>query len=421
MTDGKPNLNGVWESIGTANWDLQDHSPAPGPIWQLGAIGSDPRRPGRGRRQRDPVQARRARTEKEEQGQLARRGSGSQVLHAGDPARDLQPFPFQIIQSNKDILMAYEFASANRLINMGKPIEAGSDTWMGTSNGHWEGDTLVVDVTGLNGLSWFDRAGNYASDKLHVVERYNRRSNDVMDYEATIEDPSVFTRPWKISLPLYKRAEKNAQILEFKCVEFAEELLYGKYKKQPTKYVQVKETPYEAACPNVSDGAGSGAGFRVAGNRARHWPGSRDQSQEVRLHAAQASLGRSRSSGPVARNRPDRGADAARCQGGRTSRGHRQRNSPSARPRPSEPPRTTRCIRRQGFESRHQSSGILAGARKAAEDHVAGGRSAQWQNPRADRTGQAEGRAGQAGQAGARSQRIAGKTRACTTAASRAA
>jgi hypothetical protein len=153
----------------------------------------------------------------------------------GIPRATYMPFPFQVIQSNKDILMAYEYASANRLINMGKPIEAGSDTWMGTSNGHWDGDTLVVDVTGLNGLSWFDRAGNFASDKLHVVERYTRRSNDVMNYEATIEDPSVFTRTWKISLPLYKRAEKNAQILEFKCVEFAEELLYGKYKKQPTK------------------------------------------------------------------------------------------------------------------------------------------------------------------------------------------
>jgi hypothetical protein len=106
---------------------------------------------------------------------------------------------------------------------------------MGTSNGHWEGDTLVVDVTGLNGLAWFDRAGNWGSDKLHIVERYHRASNDVLNYEATLEDPSVYTKPWKISLPLYKRAEKNAQILEFKCVEFAEELLYGKYKKQPTK------------------------------------------------------------------------------------------------------------------------------------------------------------------------------------------
>ena len=234
MPDGKPNLNGVWQTISTANWDLQDHSPAPGPFWQLGAAGAIPA--GQGVVEGNEIPYKPAALEKKKQNKAnwPAEDPEAKCYMPGIPRATYQPFPFQIIQSNKDILMAYEFASANRLINMGKPVEAGSDTWMGTSNGRWEGDTLVVDVTGLNGLSWFDRAGNYASDKLHVVERYNRRSNDVMDYEATIEDPSVFTRPWKISLPLYKRAEKNAQILEFKCVEFAEELLYGKYKKQPT-------------------------------------------------------------------------------------------------------------------------------------------------------------------------------------------
>jgi hypothetical protein len=234
MPDGKPNLNGVWQTISTANWDLQDHSPAPGPFWQLGAAGAIPA--GQGVVEGNEIPYKPAALEQKKKNKAGWPGEDPEAkcYMPGIPRATYQPFPFQIIQSNKDILMAYEFASANRLINMGKPVEAGSDTWMGTSNGHWEGDTLVVDVTGLNGLSWFDRAGNYASDKLHVVERYNRRNNDVMDYQATIEDPSVFTRPWKISLPLYKRAEKNAQILEFKCVEFAEELLYGKYKKQPT-------------------------------------------------------------------------------------------------------------------------------------------------------------------------------------------
>jgi len=132
-------------------------------------------------------------------------------------------------------LFVYEYATANRMVNMGKPQEAGSDTWMGTNNGHWEGDTLVVDVTGLNGLAWFDRAGDFASNKLHVVERFTRSSPYHLTYEATIEDPSVFSRPWKLSVPLYKRMEKNAQLLEFKCVEFAEELLYGQFKKQPAK------------------------------------------------------------------------------------------------------------------------------------------------------------------------------------------
>ena len=153
----------------------------------------------------------------------------------GIPRANYMPYPFQIVQSPRGILFVYEYATANRMVNMGKPQEAGSDTWMGTNNGHWEGDTLVVDVTGLNGLAWFDRAGDFASSKLHVVERFTRASPYHLNYEATIEDPSVFSRPWKISLPLYKRMEKNAQILEFKCVEFAEELLYGQFKKQPAK------------------------------------------------------------------------------------------------------------------------------------------------------------------------------------------
>jgi hypothetical protein len=103
---------------------------------------------------------------------------------------------------------------------------------MGTSNGRWEGETLVVEVTGLNGLSWFDRAGNFASDRLRVVERFTRTGPDHMLYEATIDDATVFTRPWKISMTLYRKVEKNAQLLEFKCVPFSEELLYGQFKKK---------------------------------------------------------------------------------------------------------------------------------------------------------------------------------------------
>ena len=161
MPDGKPNLNGVWEYIGTANWDLQDHSAAPGPFWQLGAIGAIPAGQGMVEGNEIPYKPAGPRKEEAEQSQLAgRRIRKPNATWPGIPRSTYMPFPFQIIQSNQDILMAYEYASSNRLINMGKPIEAGSDTWMGTSNGHWEGDTLVVDVTGLNGLSWFDRAGN---------------------------------------------------------------------------------------------------------------------------------------------------------------------------------------------------------------------------------------------------------------------
>jgi hypothetical protein len=106
---------------------------------------------------------------------------------------------------------------------------------MGDSRGRWEGDTLVVDVTSLNDQTWFDRAGNWHSDQLHVIERYTRIGPDALQYEATIDDPKVFTRQWKMSMPLYRRMEKNAQLLEYKCVEFAEEVLYGHLRKQPLK------------------------------------------------------------------------------------------------------------------------------------------------------------------------------------------
>ena len=121
---------------------------------------------------------------------------------------------------------------ANAGVVFDLPREAQVDTWMGTSNGHWEGETLVVDVTGLNGQSWFDRSGNFMSENVHIVERYTLADADHINYEATIDDSTIFTRPWKISLPLYRRKEKNAQLGEFKCVEFAEELIYGHLRKQ---------------------------------------------------------------------------------------------------------------------------------------------------------------------------------------------
>jgi hypothetical protein len=141
--------------------------------------------------------------------------------------------PFRIFQNNKQIFFSYQFAGAVRNIFLKDPGPAPVDSWMGQSVGHWEGNTLVVDVTGMNDQSWFDRAGNFHSDALHVVERYTLKNHDTISYEATIEDPNVFTRPWKISMPLYRRQEKNAQLLEFKCVEFVEELMYGKYRKKP--------------------------------------------------------------------------------------------------------------------------------------------------------------------------------------------
>jgi hypothetical protein len=230
--DGHADLNGIWQAVNTANWDIQDHSAQAGSMWELGAIGAIP--PGQGVVEGNDVPYLPAAAAKKKQNFANRRTQDPEAkcYMPGIPRANYMPYPFQIIQSPQGILFVYEYASSNRFVNMGKPIEAGSDTWMGTNNGHWEGDTLVIDVTGLNGLAWFDRSGNFASDKLHVVERFTRVDASHLNYEATIEDPSVFSKPWKISMPLYRHAEKNAQLLDFKCVEFAEELLYGQFKKK---------------------------------------------------------------------------------------------------------------------------------------------------------------------------------------------
>ncbi len=233
--DGHADLSGIYEAVNTANWDLEDHSAQPGTMWETGAIGAEPA--GQSVVEGGVIPYKPAALEKKKANWANRRTNDPEAkcYMPGIPRANYMPYPFQIVQTPRGIMFVYEFASANRLVNMGKPEEAGSDTWMGTNNGHWEGDTLVVDVTGLNGLAWFDRAGDFASNQLHVVERYTRIDPYHLNYEATIEDPSVFTRPWKISMPLYRKVEKNAQLLEFKCVEFSEELLYGKFKKEPSK------------------------------------------------------------------------------------------------------------------------------------------------------------------------------------------
>ncbi|HTR37084.1 MAG TPA: hypothetical protein VMH80_14355 [Bryobacteraceae bacterium] len=229
--DGKPNLNGIWQSVGTADWDLEDHSAKAGPFWQYGAIGAIP--PGKGVVEggQIPYLPAALTTKMENASKWPQEDPEAKCYMPGVPRAAYLPYPFQIVQSASDILFVYEYATTNRLINMGKFQEAGADSWMGTSNGHWEGNTLVIDVTGLNGKAWLDRAGDYATSNLHVVERYTLLDADHMTYEATLEDPKVFTRPWKISMPLYRRIEKDAQLLDFKCVPFSEELLYGKYKK----------------------------------------------------------------------------------------------------------------------------------------------------------------------------------------------
>lgn len=231
--DGKPNLNGIWQAINTANWDLQDHAARQGPVISLGAAFSVPAGQGVVEGGEIPYLPAALEQKKKNGANWVELDPEVKCYLPGIPRATYTPFPFQIVQSPSHILMAYEFASAARVIYMNSREESPVDTWMGNSNGRWEGDTLVVEVDALNDRTWFDRAGNYHSDQLKVVERYTLNGPNAINYEATMTDPKVFSRPWKISMPLYRRLEKNAQLLEYKCVEFAEELMYGHLRKKP--------------------------------------------------------------------------------------------------------------------------------------------------------------------------------------------
>src|SRR2546429_7706531 len=233
--DGKPNLDGIWQALNEANWDLQGHAAAQGPVAALGAAFSVPPSLGVVEGDKIPYLPAAAAKKKENQANWVKLDPEAKCYLPGVPRAAYLPYPFQIVQGPQNIMMAYQFAGAVRIINMGAPTKAPGDSWMGWSNGRWEGDTLVVDVTSLNDQTWLDRAGNFHSDALHVVERYTPLSPDALTYEVTIEDPKVFSRPWKMSMPLYRRLEKNAQLLEFKCVEFVEELMYGHLRKQPSR------------------------------------------------------------------------------------------------------------------------------------------------------------------------------------------
>jgi len=244
---GKPDLNGVWQALNEANYDIQAHTARPAmalrsgpygpvpaaPVLALGAVGSVP--PGLGVVEGDeiPYQPDALAKKMENQENWLTADPEIKCYLPGVPRATYMPYPFQIFQNTNVIFIAYEYAGAVRNIYLKDPGPPPVDSWMGQSVGHWEGETLVVDVKGMNDQTWFDRAGNFHSDALHVIERYTRTSPDVISYEATIEDPKVFTRPWKMSMPLYRRQEKNAQLMDFKCVEFVEELMYGQWRRKP--------------------------------------------------------------------------------------------------------------------------------------------------------------------------------------------
>ena len=242
-----PDLNGIWQAMNTANYDIQEHMARPAmalragpygpvpaaPVLALGAVGSVPGGPGVVEGNEIPYTPEALAKKMHNQENWLTLDPEIKCYLPGVPRANYMPYPFQIFQSDKAIFFAYEYAGAVRNIYLKDPGPAPTDSWMGQSVGRWEGDTLVIDVKGFNEDSWFDRAGNFHSDALHVVERWRKTSPDIIMYEATIEDPKVFTRPWKMSMPLYRHVEKNARLDEFKCVEFVEELMYGQFRKKP--------------------------------------------------------------------------------------------------------------------------------------------------------------------------------------------
>lgn len=232
--DARPSLNGIWQAVNSANWDVELHEARPGPP-QLGTLLAAPAGLGVVVEGAIPYQPWAAAKKKENFDKRWTDDPEAKCYLPGVPRANYLPFPFQVVQGTDTIQLVYEFAGAVRTIHMGKIPEPTVDTWMGHSVGRWEGRTLVVDVTALNGLSWFDRSGNFTSENLHVVERYTPRGADVIEYEARIEDASMYTRPWTIRMPLYRRLDKGLQLLEFKCVPFSEELLYGDLRKKPTR------------------------------------------------------------------------------------------------------------------------------------------------------------------------------------------
>ena len=247
LEDGRPNLNGIWQALNSANYDIERHLARPamelrdgphGPLpsvalLALGAVGAVPAGMGVVDGGTIPYTPEALTLKQENRANWLERDPEIKCYLPGVPRATYMPFPFQIFHNSNAIFIAYEYAGATRDISLEALEPAQTDSWMGQSSAHWEGDTLVGDVTGLNDQTWFDRSGSHHSNQLHVVERYTLLDADHIQYEATIEDPVVFTRPWTIRMPLYRRIENDAQLMDFKCVEFVEELLYGEFRRDP--------------------------------------------------------------------------------------------------------------------------------------------------------------------------------------------
>ena len=229
----RPDLSGIWQTIGSAHWNLESHAASKGLVTEtVGAFGGIPAGMSVVDGGTIPYREEALKQRSANKKNWASLDPAVTCYIPGIPRLTYMPFPFQIFQTDTDIFIAYEFGSNSRLIHMDRPgTEAELPSWMGYSLGRWEGSTLVVDVTDQMPDTWFDSAGNYHTEALKVEERYTLTGPNHIQYVATIDDPQIFTRPWKITIPLYRRMDPSARILEFKCVEFAEDMMYKHLRK----------------------------------------------------------------------------------------------------------------------------------------------------------------------------------------------
>ena len=232
--DGKPDLNGIWQAISSAHWDIEPHAARFGPVVEMAAHGAIPGGLGIVEGGEIPYTAAARAQQQDNLQHWLERDPAVKCYMPGVPRATYMPYPFQLVQTPEYVLLAYEFASSSRIVYMDRPdFEAPVDSWMGHNIGRWDGESLVIDVTAQMPDTWLDRSGNHHSNSMHVEERYTAISENHLMYEATITDPETYTRPWTIRLPLYRRIDENMQLLEYKCVEFAEELMYGHLRKDP--------------------------------------------------------------------------------------------------------------------------------------------------------------------------------------------
>ena len=244
--DGKPNLNGIWQVTNTANWDLLAHNVKPAvaqpgvyanhpvlaaPVVALGAAGLVPASAGVVEGNEIPYKPEAAATKRENGEHWLDRDPEVRCYMPGIPRAMYMPYPLQITQSPGKIQMVFAYANASRTIFLEEAPKPPADKWMGHSVGRWEGNSLVVDVTNFNDRTWLSRAGDFHTDAMHVVERFTPITADALRYEVTVTDPNVFTRPWKMSMVLYRQLEDNATLMEFRCIDLVEETFLGHLRK----------------------------------------------------------------------------------------------------------------------------------------------------------------------------------------------